>query len=238
MNEMDDYINIDLSDFTYGFKYEIEYFSEYLKFNEGKVDEWKRQLNEKLEVDKKKAPGCEKGLEEIYRIDDLKLPSYFYHSTIVTLYSILESKLNEICRIIKQKTELVVDLKDMAGTNIIEKARKYLIFFAEVDFEIKQNDWKRITDFQKLRNIIIHHNFLSEEVINEDKKISKAIELFNSIEYLESSNEFFVKDLSIPEEFLLLIKNFILELVKQINERKFPIHKKVDKPKDFDDLPF
>lgn len=230
-------IQIDLDDLKNKFHHEIDYFKEYVKFNNDKLSSRRAQLDVFLKQDIQENPDNEIFLRDIYYMDYIKLPSYFYHSSIVSLYSLLENNLNNICDKIQMDTGFVIGLSDLSGSNIIQKARKFLSKFAKIDFMIVDKEWLRISDYQKLRNLIVHQNsqlksFDLSEKESEDIKTTKK---FNGIEIDKHSQIFYITKGEILLDFLALIEKFILSIISQIDDRRFEKFSFVDI---YGDLPF
>lgn len=215
----DDYpIKISLIDLKYNFEHEISYFKEYLTFNIEKLNTRKEQLDLFLKQDIQEDPDSEDFFKSFYYLDYIKIPSHFYNSSIVSLYTFFETNLNTICEKIQMDVDLVIGLNDMAGSNIIQKARKFLSKFVNVEFEKKiDKEWIRITDFQKLRNLIVHQN---SQVKNNSKEDHKVLAQFNGIK-LEKDNSFFIINADLLLEFLSRIEAFIINVYTQIENKSF-----------------
>jgi hypothetical protein len=239
----DDYlIKINIDDVKYNFQHEISYFNEYLTFNIDKLNKRKKQLDLMQKQDIHENPDSEAFFESFYYLDYIKIPSHFYNSSIVSLYTFFETNLNKICDKIQAETDLVIGLNDLAGSNIIQKGRKFLSRFVNVDFDQIDKEWIKITDFQKLRNLIVHQN---SQIRNNSKEDAKIIEYFNGIK-LEKDNSFFITNADLLFEFLSLIEAFIINIYDQIEKKSFKKFQLVkndfilDGGCDFelDDLPF
>ncbi len=219
------------------FRHELSYIIEYFDFNSTKLDERKKELDNLLQLDIQENPTLEYGLRDIYNLDYLKIPSYFYHSSIVTLYSLLENNLSFLCAKIQDDTNLVLGLNDLNGYNLLDKARRFLVKVANIDFENVDKEWMRIADFQKLRNLIVHNN----SQIKDKGQFKKFLVKFNGIKTNEVGYDFHIIDISLIREFLSAIENFINKLVIQIEERTFKQFSPASFPNDFyseDFLPF
>ncbi len=154
----DNNVKIDLEGFKALLDHELTYLGEYFEFNSQMLKKRECDLEKCLEKDIQDNQAIEVHLRDMYHLDFIIIPSYFYHSSVVTLYSLLENSLNSLCLIIQEETNFIVGLNDLTGSNIVEKARRFLAKTASIDFEELDNDWMRITDFQKLRNLIVHNN--------------------------------------------------------------------------------
>ena len=229
-NNSEETFQIDLSDFTFKFKHELDYFKDYLKFNNDNFSKRRIQLDNFLKEDILEEPENESFFKEIYYMDYIKLPSYFYHSSLVSIYSFLEKSLNSICDTIQRETDFVIGIGDLNGTNIINRSRKFLSKVAKVDFSIVDKEWLRITDFQKLRNLIVHQNSQLQQ-FNQNISSSndiKIISRFSGIEVDESNKFFYIKDKIVLSEFIILIEKFMTDIITQIKNRQFRKFRIVD----------
>lgn len=219
---MSDYIKIDLNDLKKKFKHELIFFKDYLKFNNEKLSQRQDQLNSYLQHDILENPDAEILLKEMYYLDFNKIPSYFYHSSIVSLYSLLENNLTSICDKVQSDTNLVIGLNDLGGVNIVQKARKFLIKFAEIDFSVVDKEWLRITDYQKLRNLIVHSNsqFKASDNNNGNDDF-KIISKFKGIDIDNHNHIFYITNHDILLDFLKIIEIFIQNIISQIEVSSF-----------------
>lgn len=219
---MSDYIKIDLNGLKNKFEHELSFFNDYLKFNNEKLSQRQDLLKSYFQQDIKENPDAPSLLKEIYYLDFNKIPSYFYHSSIVSLYSLLENNLTSICDKIQSDTDLVIGLSDLGGVNIIQKARKFLIKFAAIDFSVVDKEWLRITDYQKLRNLIVHSNSqLKSSDNNNGNDDFKIISKFKGIDIDNHNHIFYITNYKILIDFLKIIENFIQNIISQIEESSF-----------------
>lgn len=213
--------SINTEDIRRKFLHEIEYFKEYFSFNNNKILERNNQLNILMNQDIEENLKDEDTIRHIYSFDFIKLPSYFYHSSVVSLYSLLETNLTEISEKIKKDIGLPIGINDLAGQNIIKKARAYMSKLALIDFEKIDKEWILLTNYQKLRNIIVHQNsqLLTE---NEDRYITnfKNNEHSKYMELDTVTNIFYIKDKQLIENFLSVIEKFILDILNQLAYKK------------------
>jgi len=231
---------IDLKEFEEQFKHELEYFKEYFQFNKEMFNSRKLKLDSRLKADIVQNPSLEVHFRYMYHLDFIKLPSYFYHSSIVSLYSLLENKLNSLCDIIQKETELVIGVNEIVGSNIIQRARKYLVKFADIDFSKVENEWQRIADFQKLRNVIVHNNS-QIEISNSNKDDNSTIKLLNKFKGVEIDKQdgiFLMTKIEILYEFQTIIEKFISMIIGQLSECDFMKFNKAYRYRSFEGFPF
>lgn len=226
---------IDLKLFSKLFSHELKYLNEYFKLNNEMLIKKREELDLCLKHDIYHYPELKDQLKDFYEIDYIKIPCYLYNSAIVSLYSLLENNIISLCNIIQLETNSPIGFRDLAGFNVIEKGKFYLEKIANLDFEKLGKEWSSITDFQKLRNLIVHNNAQMKNP-EQDIKLMSRVKIIRVIE-----QNFYIKDISLVYEFLGLIEKFIISISDQIGDRKFKKFKSALEIKKFDiydDLPF
>lgn len=228
-------IKIDLDDFKKQFEHEVKYLNEYFELNNSMLTRKKKELDLCLKKDIIENPEFEKHLKYFYKIDFIKIPCYFYHSAIVSLYSLLENNIKYLCETIQTQTNYVIELRDLAGFSVVEKGRLYLNKIADINFEKVNREWEQIKKLQKLRNLIVHNNAQTRS----HEKDNKLLNEFKVIKIIEK--DFFITDVSLVYYFLKLIETFLNDISKQIEEKEFKMFSSATKPircKYLDELPF
>jgi|GEM_PF-2244285 len=96
------------------------------------------------------------------------LPRLVSYSFVLMLFSELEFRINEICRVLKKRENVPLKINDFKG-NLIERFTKFLIIANKSQLE--KNDRDEIDNFVVVRNCIAHNNgFLSN--FKDAKKLS------------------------------------------------------------------
>jgi hypothetical protein len=229
---------IDLSSFIKKTNFEIKYLKIYLESSTKSFGFREGALEEKMMMDIEEAPDNESFIFDLYEKEIGKLSSYFYHSSIVLIYTFLENTLYNICLIIQLETGSPLSYKNLAGNNIIKKSKDYLQIVAGIQFEQVNKPWDRITQFQKLRNDIVHQNstISGNDESTKRQNETKLRRMFSKIEF--DGDDFFLKDSSVPLEFIDLIDKFLQFIYEKVESTSFLV--KIDeRNKDFDsDIPF
>jgi hypothetical protein len=146
-----------------------------------------------------------------------------YSGLLTTVFSFLESYLSIICNEYNVFTGVKLKLKDINGSNNIERANRYFKLVLRIELEKLDNYRIPISEFWKIRNCIVHRN--SNFMVEEDKSITeqklfpiikknKTIQIDESqgILYLTGSDE--IKDL------IDNIKGYFNSLCNLINDKK------------------
>ncbi|MDZ4844050.1 MAG: hypothetical protein SH857_00725 [Chitinophagales bacterium] len=169
-----------------------------------KIEEFHEILKESSEFEIEYRNGWDFAEQEI-RIYTLNLYS---NSLFISLYSFLERKLYQICKVAEKNKSIKIN--DLSGDGIF-KYCNYLKKVLEIDLEKINSEWVRITNYNKLRNRIVHS---PTNIIEKDKNNKKLIEAIKSIEYLVINDkgafiEFEINNQKLLLNFLNSITNFL-----------------------------
>ena len=75
-------------------------------------------------------------------------------STLVSVYSFLESSMNGLCKHLSARHDYPVKLEDLRGKGIV-RAKDYLEKLAKVDFDALNGEWSHLMTLNKIRNCIV-----------------------------------------------------------------------------------
>ncbi len=103
-------------------------------------------------------PDDEEMLVDLFHKEISKLKSYFYHSSIVLVYTLLESSLSHLSSEIKTSTNSKLSLQDLSDNNLIRKSIRYIELTCDIDLKKEKKLYDRICEYQQLRNQIVHQN--------------------------------------------------------------------------------
>ena len=78
------------------FAYETRYLKKYFKINESSVKKHKEQIEISLLKEIKENPDKESQLNDFYENEIRIITSFYYHSSVVLVYTILENSLTQI----------------------------------------------------------------------------------------------------------------------------------------------
>jgi len=210
--------------------YEIKYLKTYLSSSTESLMSRELELKEKMNSDVQDEPEDERILQSLYEKEISKVSSYFFHSSLVLIYSFFENALYNICTNIQSDIGANFSYKDLFGNNIIKKSKYYLELTTAINFEEANKNWDRITQFQKLRNYIIHQNSTIA-----DKDQIKFNNMFPTIEIVDDN--FFIKDHSLAFEFLDVISEFLNFIYGKVHSTSF-LGKAIEKQAIDLDMPF
>ncbi|GAW97291.1 MULTISPECIES: hypothetical protein [Colwellia] len=108
------------------------------------------------------------------------LPSIQRKSELISMYTILENGLNQVCKIFQDEIQNPVKLSDLSSHGIIDKSKKYLEKVALIKFPSGAgSDWEEIIFIQQIRNAFVHN----EGLVKEGNK--KLITYINNSKFFE-----------------------------------------------------
>jgi hypothetical protein len=205
------------------FHYEIKYLKEYLYFTSKSVEERTKALSNKIYEDTLKKPEHEALLQEMFIDENKSINSFLYHSTIVLIYTLLESSLSQVCSDVRGNVKSPFSFDMLHGGNIIQKTIDYLKLTADFPFASIEKIWPRIGQFQKLRNAIVHQNGKFQGKDEEGRLKNKLVMLnmFNSLELSEDESQFYIMDETIVLEFIDKIEKLMDIVYKNIESKSY-----------------
>lgn len=230
---------LDLEHLSKKFQYEIKYLSQYLSFTQELADRKGEELMDEMYSDTESNPENESIIQQIFENERKSLLSYYHHSAIVLIYSVLESILSDICYEVKSITLAKFSHNDLSSGNLIKKSKDYLEYTSGLNFSLIEGEWGKIGQFQKLRNMIVHQNSSftgSVESIDNQKKIIK-----NNFPKIEISldDKFYILSNELVIEFINLINAFILKIFSHIKSITYQTEADIIKTlSPTDDIPF
>jgi len=199
-------------------KMELHWFEDYIDVTSKSLQNSQRELEDDYQKAKEKVSEDDSDLDMYFSDDFHKyhelFPAFTYNSMLVTVFSFFESRLKFICELYQRKQYSNVRLNDLNGSEI-EKCKRYLILIAQLDFVSFEDNWRRITNMQKLRNAIIHH---SSKIPDEkgNANIVSMLKADNRIEYIKQYGDFYIKDVSFIKEFSNILISFFTNLVEKL----------------------
>ncbi len=194
----------------FGFiKFRLNEFKDYVLAIESNFQEKKGELRRRYKEEIKK---IEKKSEEEFHISDyyegelitidrVYLETFRY-SAIVSIYSILESSLNALCKQLKKTNNLSLDLGEIHGEGI-ERARLYLQKVCHVKFPARTDSWSNIQKLNKIRNCIVHAEGDVERTLSSTK-------VKNIVKN--------TKGLSLMSNYIKVDKKYIEDIIRDIDD--------------------
>lgn len=197
---------------------ELHALEEHLITIENTISHIEKSENEKLKArltSEGLSPGDDDweyaGQEYAHHIG-ITVPRMFRGPFLVSLYSVYESAVTEVARLIQKRLGQAIALNDLRG-DFLDRAKKY--FRNILDFELitHEGEWQNIVILSHLRNAIAHANGRME-LLNPDlqKKISA---ICKSTAGVSVRDGYLVLEPVATEQFLRTIRSVLEDLVKR-----------------------
>ncbi|MEM6250858.1 hypothetical protein [Shewanella vaxholmensis] len=215
--------NINLLNFKERTEYELQYLRSYIVDISEAISEKGVTLEEQMIADLDSRPNDEAVLVDLFEKEISKLKSYFHHSSIVLVYTLLESSLSHLSDEIRNFTNSKLLLQDLNDNNLIGKSIKYINLICDIDLKKEKRLYDRICEFQQLRNQIVHQNSRVKGNTPEAlAKNAKALEVtFSGIKINYKSWDFHVTDNTLIKELVDVVDEFLCIAIKKVNSQIF-----------------
>lgn len=225
---------LDLHHLKTKLSYEIKYLREYFSFTHDLTAQKDKQLSDAIYKDAQNDPENEALLQRIYDEEKNALLSYYHHSAIVLIYTVLESTLSELCDEVRNLTSAKFSHENISGGTTIGKLIDYLKLTSSLDYDLIDDPWARIGQFRHLRNSIVHQN----STVSGKKEKERITNNFNKIIISDLNNKFFMLDDTLVYEFLDKIESLFKKLFLHLESVIFVVEIPEFSAAHGDDLPF
>lgn len=207
---------------TYQYVVEVDFqldsFREYIKITEKTVE---NDIKNKIKsYDKFLKDASDDEIQYLHNFQDHEIKIHtrqlYYHSLFISLYSFLERKMYQLCRLAEENQSLKI--KDISGEGIF-KYCKYFKKVLGINLENLNVEWSKITKYNKLRNRLIH---LPTNTIENDKNNKELIATLQSIDNLIfiDKGEYFEFEIA-DKEFLITFCKIIYKFIFEIYHEKY-----------------
>lgn len=79
----------------------------------------------------------------------------YRNSTLVSIYSLLESRVNELADVLGEMLDKKIKISDLSGEGVV-RAKKYFEKVCELEFEKINSIWSAVMELNTVRNCIVH----------------------------------------------------------------------------------
>src|ERR1700682_1451423 len=136
------------------FLHKLSRLRNYVRFSEKSWEEYLAAYNRSLDDDALNV--AEFGGRRDHWADLATVfPQYHRRASFLMLFAMFEDDLNELCRSVAAERKLTRPLEKTRGRGI-ERAKAWLAKVAQLDLGPIDKEWKKITQFRDLRNVLIH----------------------------------------------------------------------------------
>ena len=137
--------------------------------------------------------------------DHLKI---LIQSLFIGAYSVLEYRLDEICKKISMRYDFNLKLHDISGKGIT-RSHKYIKKVIEIDFPDTSKSWRNIKKYNEIRNVIIHRQGV---ISPNNPKIDQVVGEYDGINIVDDK-------ISLSKDFLRQVFNDIQWLLDDIEDK-------------------
>lgn len=141
-------------------------------------------------------------------------PNTLWSSLFVTCYSLLEHRLNNLCKYLQSQKSYTLKLTDLSGKGIF-RSKSYLTKVAGMSFPSGSDAWRNITNYSHLRNFVAHNDSKIDES-DRGRATRQFIEGKPSIELDSTDHIIFSK--AFCAEVIETLRDFLTELYKGLPE--------------------
>ena len=154
-------------------------------------------------------------IESLTRLSENLENQVFYNTLVISIYSYFEFSLVEFCRLIDIYTDSEPNFEDIKGMGL-KQARKYLAQIFDLRLE-KFENYQRITDMRKFRNLVVHNNANLFKDLNKPLTAQPDYLFFQHHDKFDvtSSGYIFINDLKQIKKFLDISNKFIGEILNR-----------------------
>jgi hypothetical protein len=152
--------------------------------------------------------------EDSYRYA-IEFPNIMRTSLFYSCFAFLENYLLFVCKNVKSKKNLGLDISDIKH-NGIEKAQVYLKKVVGLNFPDQSVEWNHIRKCNKIRNILIHNGGLID---SNNEKLLKDIESIKGVKIertIPTMNGKIMLKESFCFDFIKSMRIFLREISKEI----------------------
>lgn len=194
-------------------EFQLDAFSDYIKITEQTVEV---EIKSKIEKFNKLLHEAEED-DHLLHMDlpdhevKIFMHQLYYHSLFISLYSFLERKMFQICKIAEEKQN--IKIKDLSDEGIV-KYRKYIQKVLNINLDSLNSEWMLLMKYNKLRNRLVH---FPENMIEKNDSNLSIIKTFESIEDLKLTDrrdfiEYEIADKKLLITFIRTIDKFLHEV--------------------------
>ena len=160
--------------------YEFQYLEEHRAFAGTHFLQNAKSFKEQFSADLAKMDENERQDYAEFMIEEYTkavevLPRLQWYAQFLVVYSSFEHALNELCRIVKNRSGFSLSQKDLEGQGV-RRAANYLCKVANVHPPFQSPEWNRALLLGEIRNVIAHRNGEIEFNLNDKKSLSHRIQ--------------------------------------------------------------
>src|SRR3989344_3787029 len=198
--ELDTLMNLDADFPGFDIWYELWAMEQYLRVIVEHLPDVIAQAKRRAETELKKLDrDMEEGeikirRQEIAEVAKTIIPRFFWGPTIVSLWALYESSVEDLAEYVQKREGAKLSLDDIRAKNFRERTAKYFAGVLDFDFGIDRSRDEKLRIIQEFRNLFAHDggrlNGLSSQRQTEIRKLvenAPGVEIKNDVVYFSSS---------------------------------------------------
>ncbi|MBY6225387.1 hypothetical protein [Ferrimonas balearica] len=191
------------------------------------VDERAERLADKIYADTLENPQLESMLQEMYEQEHKAISSYLYHSSIVIVYTVLESTLAQICTELRFSARIPFSYDEVSGAGNIAKSFNYLIMISGLPKYEVEKLTPKLGKYQQLRNSIAHKNgrFSGKNESAIERQRREFCSEFAGLELSADEKQFYIMTSESIYKFIELVEKAIKLVVLHVGSQTFIVEK-------------
>ena len=199
---------VPLNWYRYDSRFSLELLKEYIGDVEQQVNatiESFRKEKETRVLEDVSAEGFSRAVEMYRGLDDetwdLKeifeelFPNLQRRGALITLYSFLENKLDELCELFIQVEKIKISLNDLRGAGV-DRSVLFLTRIMGLQIDQSTTVWQEIKNIQKVRNLIVHND--AKLIDRSGNQIADVTKYVTTSPYLSGNDEIEILDGYLP----------------------------------------
>ncbi|MFZ1291292.1 MAG: hypothetical protein WAR79_14440 [Melioribacteraceae bacterium] len=190
--------------------FQLDSFREYIKLTEKTVE---NDIKEKIKAyDRFLKEASDAEIEYLHDFEEHEIKIHtrklYYHSLFISLYSFLERKMYQLCRLAEEHQTLKI--KDISGDGIF-KYYKYFKKVLGINLDGLNAEWTEITKYNKLRNRLVHSQTNTIENGDNNKELIRTLQSINNLVVIDKGDslEFEITDKELLMTFCSIINKFL-----------------------------
>jgi hypothetical protein len=210
------FLNMDVNYPGIGIKPELSMVRDYLGVMESSIE---KISSEYLAEEEKKNQGNDpEEYRYCYLIAEEEIPRIIRNPAFVSIYSLLESSINQLLKYGQDKENKTLSFKEVGRGSLLSRANKYMANILNYEFEFTNQQLEKVSGIYKVRNFIVHSNANLDEMTND---IDKALMKCDEKGYITST--YFVQ-VGVTSDFLIDSLEFVEKAIGDLMsymERKY-----------------
>lgn len=206
------------SDFFNAYDFKFDPIKAYLDHSDQMIKLHKEEVKRRYDLWEKER-GQDNEIPEAYDIleeeiiNNAEFGKILNNSVFLTIYSMFEHELLNICLICKKAEGLALGPKDLTGRNYIGQCKKFITKLVGVNLDSLNQEWEKIQKYQQLRNTITHR---SGKITDPKPDIIDFIDQTDGVSIDTTKSIITIDTVEFLKELIDLIIKYLTSITKEI----------------------